>query len=258
LGKPCQLNYYAQIAVDDAHHVITGANADFADQRDSECVEKIVGQTIENLEQNGLSIDQLLADTNYSSGSAFRYIEEKNIDAYIPNHGGYKEQREGFIYNRNLDQYECTTGNRAILPFIKIDTGHPGRTRKIYRSSSKSCKNCPLKNACIGKLNYKKITDSTDKPLYDRMHQKMQTPLGKKMSRIRGRTVEPVLGTLINFLNMKRANARGIAQANKQVIMATLSYNLKKYLKFIAPKSKWCVIALPTDKHIKNPFIRID
>jgi transposase len=245
-GKPCQLNYYAQIAVDDAHHVITGANADFADQRDSQCLERIVNQTIENLEQNGLSIDQLLADTNYSSGSVFRYMEEKNIDGYIPNHGGYKEEREGFIYNKDLDQYECVRGNRAIIPFIKIDKGHPGRTKKIYRSSNKSCKNCPLRDACIGKLNYKKITDSTDKPLYDRMQQKMQTPLGKKMSKIRGKTVEPVFGTLINFLNMKRANARGIAQANKQVIMATLSYNLKKYLKFITQKNKWCVVALNT------------
>jgi hypothetical protein len=39
-GKACHLNYYGQIAVDDAHHVITGANADFADQRDSQCLKK--------------------------------------------------------------------------------------------------------------------------------------------------------------------------------------------------------------------------
>jgi transposase len=35
-GKPRLLNYFGQISVDDAHHVITGACADFADQRDSQ------------------------------------------------------------------------------------------------------------------------------------------------------------------------------------------------------------------------------
>jgi Transposase DDE domain len=64
------------------------------------------------------------------------------------------------------------------------------------------------------------------------MHQKMQTAKAKQMSRIRSRTVEPVLGTLINFLNMKRVNTRGIKQANKHVLMAALCYNLKKLLKF--------------------------
>jgi hypothetical protein len=48
-----------------------------------------------------------------------------------------------------------------------------------------------------------------------------------QMGRIRSKTVEPVLGTLINFMNMKRVNTRGICQANKHVIMAALAYNLK-------------------------------
>ncbi|WP_225554732.1 transposase [Sphingobacterium bovistauri] len=52
------------------------------------------------------------------------------------------------------------------------------------------------------------------------------------MVKRRSSTVEPVLGTLINHHNMKRINSRGLAQANKHVLMAALCYNLKKYLKF--------------------------
>ena len=44
-GKARQLNYFGQIAVDDAHHVITGACSDFADKRDSQCLEQIVELT---------------------------------------------------------------------------------------------------------------------------------------------------------------------------------------------------------------------
>jgi hypothetical protein len=36
---------------------------------------------------------------------------------------------------------------------------------------------------------------------------------------------------------MRRVNTRGIEQANKHVIMAALTYNLKKYLKFITRKA---------------------
>ncbi|MEM0544090.1 transposase, partial [Flavobacterium sp. j3] len=87
---------------------------------------------------------------------------------------------------------------------------------------------------------FKKIDDSIHKEHYDRMHQKLtQNPhYAKKMVRVRSKTVEPVIGTLVNFTNMKRVNTRGIKNANKHVLMAALTYNLKKYLKFITKKTK--------------------
>jgi len=45
------------------------------------------------------------------------------------------------------------------------------------------------------------------------------------------------LDTLINFFNMKKINNRGMTQANKHVLMAALTYNLKKYLKFTRLKT---------------------
>src|SRR5580658_6611289 len=150
-GKPCQLNYYGQIAVDDAHHVITGAGADFADKSDSQCLEKIATQTIENLRQNNITPEQLLADSGYSSGEALRYLEKNDIDAYIPSFGAYKSHREGFIYNKELNQYECTRGNRAVLSFKNIAAGHPGHSKKIYCSTKEACKDCSLRDGCLGK-----------------------------------------------------------------------------------------------------------
>ena len=56
------------------------------------------------------------------------------------------------------------------------------------------------------------------------------------MMKLRSITVEPVLGTLVNYLGMKKVNTIGINQANKCVLMAALAYNLKKLLKHKAPK----------------------
>lgn len=242
-GKARQLNYFGQIAVDDAHHVITGACSDFADKRDSQCLEKIVELTEKNLNENGIELEELLADGGYSSGEALAYLHKKNIDAYIPNFGQYKPEREGFIFNKELNQYECIKegSNKAILLFKGEKTDSKGYTKLTYRSSESDCKTCPLREQCCGKsTKYKKIDNSIHKEHYDRMHLKLtQNPYyAKKMVRVRSKTVEPVIGTLVNFTNMKRVNTRGIKQANKHVLMAALTYNLKKYLKFITKKTK--------------------
>jgi hypothetical protein len=103
---------------------------------------------------------------------------------------------------------------------------------RVYRSSSKDCGPCPLRSVCIGKSDFKKLDDSVDKPLYDRMHARLQTRKAKRMKKLRSSTVEPVLGTLVNYLNMRRVNTRGIQQANKCILMAAIAYNLKKLMKW--------------------------
>jgi transposase len=240
-GKARQLNYAGQIAVDDAHHVITGACASSAGNKDSQNLAEILAQSIQNLADNHIKIQQIAADAGYSSGEAIAFCEQNNIDAYIPNHGQYKPERDGFIFNAILNQYECTKqgGNKAILSYKGIRTDSKGYEKKTYRSSETTCSQCPLRKLCCGqKTKFKKIDDSIDKPYYDRMHRKLKSKPAytKKISRIRSRTVEPVLGTLINYLNLRRLNTRGMASANKHVIMSALAYNLKKYLKFNVKK----------------------
>lgn len=248
-GKARQLNYSGQLSVDDAHHVITGACASTAGSKDSSILHEIVEQTRENFKGNNLIIDQLIADAGYSSGEALKYLNSQNIDAYIPNFGQYKPERGGFYYNKEKDQYECKQqgGNNALLPMKKQHTDSKGYEKKTYRSSETVCKNCPLRESCIGgKTNFKKIDDSIHKPLYDAMHQKLNRnkDYTRRLIKRRSSTVEPVLGTLINHHNMKRLNARGMAAANKHVLMAALSYNLKKYMRFITRKRKTNATAL--------------
>lgn len=205
----------------------------------SQCLPAILSQAIYNLKENDIIIEQIAADTAYSSGESLQFLEQRNIDAYIPNFGQYRHHREGFIYNKEQDQYRCQRGHKAILPFKNTSTDSKGYTKKIYRSSETVCKHCPLRMECCGKTTkFKKIDDSIYKPLYDKMHEKLHRNMAytKRISRIRSSTVEPVLGTLINFVNMKRVNTRGLHNANKHVLMSALTYNLKKYIKFVTKK----------------------
>jgi transposase len=228
-GKPRQFNYLSQISVDTAHHVITHIHADYADKKDSQCLPKVIEGLQHNLTSEGLRVEELLADTGYSSGEALKELERNYITAYIPNFGQYKSHREGFTYHGAGDYYECPTGSRLTFKKIKNNNGYH---QKEYRSSRKDCGPCPLRSTCIGKSPEKKITDTFDKPYYDKMHERLKTPYARQLKKLRHSTVEPVLGTLINFLAMKRVNTRGIKLANKCMLMAAVAYNLKKMMKF--------------------------
>ena len=58
------------------------------------------------------------------------------------------------------------------------------------------------------------------------------------MRRLRSSTVEPVIGTLVNFTAMGKVYTKGIKLANKCVIMSAVAYNLKKLLRASTTKVK--------------------
>ena len=243
-GKPRQLNYSMQTSVDISSHLITNVEAHLADRRDSECLPQVLVNTIDNLAQQGLNVEEVAADTGYSSGKALQACAAQNITAYIPNFGQYKAIRDGFTYNGHQDHYTCERG--VLLPYKKTYQDKKGYYKKQYRSSAKHCGNCPLRKSCIGtRADYKKIETTTDKPLYDQMHERLGTPYAKKMKKLRSSTVEPVLGTLINFMAVRRIWTRGLKNANKFMIGAAAAYNLKKWLNYNDRKLKAALMALP-------------
>jgi len=118
-----------------------------------------------------------------------------------------------------------------------------------YFSLQSDCKNCPIRKSCISdKAKTKKIQHSIYKPELERAKARQQSTKGKVMKRKRSSTVEPVWGTLINFMGMKRMNARGLAAANKMLLLATACYNLKKWLKLTAPKTNIKTMAIAKTK----------
>jgi transposase len=241
-GKPTQMNYLGQVSVDTAHHVITNIEAHHADKRDSECLEEVLDHTKDNLSSFDIKVEEIVADTNYSSSDALKAINKQDVIGYVPNFGGYKNEREGFVYCKEGDYYQCQQG--AKLLFKGIRTSPDRGAMKQYRASAKDCRNCLLKTQCLKKSSYKTLADSVDKGLYDEMHKRMISWYAYQMIRLRSSTVEPVIGTLVNVLAMKRVNSRGIDQANKHMIGAAIAYNLKKWIKWQVKSPSIASVAL--------------
>jgi transposase len=228
-GKPLALNHRGVISVDAKSHVICGATVDYADKRDSDTIENITSQTMANLHENGLSVEEVLADTNYSSGRAYKYLEGKGITAFIPVCGSYKSHRDGFSYDSETDCYICDRGVKlAFKGITRLESRKT--TGRAYCSSAKDCRNCPSREQCCKNKNYKRIDHSSDKPYYDEAYDRIHSVLGRRKMRLRSATVEPVLGTLLNFRRMRKVYTIGQELARKQFLMAAAAYNLKKLM----------------------------
>ena len=231
-GKARKLNYTSQLSVDSSHHVITHIGAYHADKKDNQDLEDVVKKTKRRLWQEGLIIENLFADTGYSSGENYAFLEHHDITGYIPPHGTYKGGPENFIYVKEHDHYICPQGE--IVPFKKVFLDYRTKTKKKeYRTSSKQCKGCPLAMSCLGKTaKEKKFSVTYYRDEYERTKARLNTNLGKRSKAIRQSRVEPVFGTLTQFLGMRKINVRGLSGANKCMLMAATAYNLKKLLKF--------------------------
>lgn len=228
-GKARKLNFLSQMAVDTAHHVITHIHADFADKKDNQCLETIVRQLKNRLGDHGMIWQNIAADAGYSSGENYAFLERTGITSYIPPHGTYKGGPDNFIYHRQQDYWECPQGKKVTFRKTKYEK----ETKKNYYYTRRSdCKNCPIKLDCIGKSYEKKISITYYKEEYDRAIARVNSKMGKIMKAKRQSTVEPVFGSLINHLGIRKMNTIGIRQANKNMLMAAVAYNLKKYLNY--------------------------
>ena len=233
-GKATALNFLGQVSVDTASHMITHIQAFTADKRDCQCLPEVLKNVIENLKENELGIDEVVADRGFSSGEALKSLEENNIIGYIPNMPQFIYQRTGFTYHSEGDYYSCPNNNKLTYrgTYKEVNT-----FKKHYRANKKDCNICPFKSECsVYTPKEALITETIDRPYYVRMHLRMQSRKAKRLMKVRQSTVEPVIGTLVNYLGMKRVNTKGLIQANKCLTMAAVAYNLKKLLNHICKR----------------------
>lgn len=131
-GKARALNYLCSLAVDTAHGVISHVQADFADSRDSLHLPALVKRLQARLTSHELSLRDLVADTGYSNGFNYAFLEQRGIMPWIPTFGAYKPEVDGFTYQTQTDEYRCRAGKP--LPFRRYRATADGTWMKHYRA----------------------------------------------------------------------------------------------------------------------------
>jgi hypothetical protein len=235
-GKARKLNYQSQLSVDTAHHVITDIQAYHADKKDNQYLQDITERLRTRLHQQGLIWRNCLADTGYSSGENYAFLETQGLESYIPPHGTYKGGPEGFTYHQESDCWICP--QHKAIPFTKVFYEGENNKKKEYRASKYVCIDCPIRTECLKKSQEKRITITYYKEEYERNNSRVNSKRGRYMKSKRQSTVEPVFGTLTQFMGLRKINTIGLQQANKVMHLSAMAYNIKKYLKFIFKMAK--------------------
>ncbi len=101
----------------------------------------ITRQLQDRLRDNELRMTDLLADTGYSNGSNYSFLEQKGITGWVPVFGMYKPVVSDFIYNQETDEYTCPAGKP--LPFKGFDHTDDGRLLKKYWPRTKRLQGLP-------------------------------------------------------------------------------------------------------------------
>lgn len=229
-GKARKLNYTSQMAVDISHHVITDIGADFADKKDNQSLQDITTRVRRRLKENGLIWRNFIADTGYSSGENYAFLESEGLVSYIPPHGTYKGGPEDLIFLKEENGWVCQEGQ--LLTFRGTKLNPKGIKENHYATSRRDCKDCPIAKQCKGKNTERRIRVTYYREEYERAIKRIKSKRGKRMKGIRQSTVEPVFGTLTQFMGLRKINTRGISNANKVMLLAGAAYNLKKLLKY--------------------------
>ncbi len=224
------VGYNVQTAVDTQHHLIVThevTNA-FSDRRQ---LAKMASKAKAELEVDNL---QVLADRGYYNSEEIRACEQNGIEALVPkpltsnNKAKGQFDRREFIYQAEVDEYECPAGQRLTRRTRTSDKG-----LVIYRYWSSECQACPLKSRCTtGKERRVSRWEHED------VLERAQAQLDRRSDamKVRRETVEHPFGTIKSWMGSTHFLTKTLDRVSTEMSLHVLAYNMKRAMRLLGPQ----------------------
>ncbi len=224
------VGYNGQIAVDDQAKLIVAVDL-VQDGNDSQQLAPMMTQAQEATGSKDLVG---LADTGYANGEQLKACEEKGMEMYVPlpkwdSHKGLKGRfgSNDFQFDKTSDSYLCPAGQK-LAHHGRIWQKN-GKRYLTYRSSTKVCGACSLKEHCLPPSEtYRRLRRWEHEAVMDRHRQRMAS--GEGVMRQRGSLVEHPFGTLKCWAGINYFLMRGLAKCRAELNLMTMCYNFKRVL----------------------------
>ena len=195
-------------------------------------------ELIEKTESAGMQIENIVADTAYSSKSNLELAKSKNIKLAAPLNpvvNGNGQHKLNFEYNKDADLYVCPAGHMALFKTRRnrlSDKKHRN-AQFIYYFDVDKCKVCPLRDGCYkpgAKSKTYHVTIKTDEQIEQLEFQESDTfkELQRKRYKIEAKNSE-----LKNTLGYDRALSYGLSCMEMQGALTIFAANVKRFLKLM-------------------------
>ncbi len=212
-------SYNAQFSVDAKHQIII-ANDICQEQSD---FRQLIPQ-IANIEENiGPLVPgtKIAADCGYGSGDNYHFLEEKELDGYIPNKAQAQKAKAGKQTIFREDYEYDWEKDEIIRDGIRLPYHH------FY--IRKDCGKKVLVYQKKGAIKRKQVPEHFRSRL--RMKAKMETPEAKELYSRRRSAVEPPIGNIKHNLGFQEFLTRGINSVKTELNLVSIAHNLQKIWK---------------------------
>jgi len=233
-GKGAILGYSVHISTDSKEKIITNVDTDPADVRGNE---KMIALIDEQIDNHSFKINEVSADSEYSSGKVREELEKRSIDAYIPlrdigdRRGSDMFRYKDFKYDKERDYVVCPTGK--TLHFMR-QRQYRRRAARVYRSYKKDCKKCSFLTKCTtSKHLYRTFDISNYYDVMERAELRNKTQRYKEAARLRIIGTEPKFAEAKRYHGLHRFRYRGIEQVSIQSILTAICINIKRLAKVV-------------------------
>jgi transposase len=233
--------YSPQIAVDSEYKIIIANNVSHApDDRDElipmiEEVEKNVGKLSEDTEVS--------ADNGYFSGPNLKYLEDKELNGFIPNSKQAQRMKgktvtndpfgkECFEYDEKNDVFICPNKEILIFRHEYYNKDIKKKTRVYY---TENCGDCPYKQQCLKESSkpYRRIKADDFEGFKRRMAKKMKSEKAKEKLKLRMKIVEHPFGDIKYNMGLIEFLTRGDEKVSIEFNLACVAHNIKRIMSFI-------------------------
>ena len=185
----------------------------------------------------GFNIKEVGIDSGYDTIDIKKYLHDNNIYGVIAYRRYGKAEttvrKNRFKYIKESDCYVCPeTG--AILEY----TGRIDRNGYKYYSSKENCENCPEKEGCCNKKEYRSITRHICEELNEEMREKRVTARGKELYRQRKEKIERSFADSKQNHGYRYAMYKGIEKNQNYTWLICAAQNMKNIAQKLT--KVWC------------------
>ena len=185
----------------------------------------------------GFNIKEVGIDSGYDTIDIKKYLHDNNIYGVIAYRRYGKAEttvrKNRFKYIKESDCYVCPeTG--AILEY----TGRIDRNGYKYYSSKENCENCPEKEGCCNKKEYRSITRHICEELNEEMRERRLSERGKELYKQRKEKIERSFADSKQNHGYRYAMYKGIEKNQNYTWLICAAQNMKNIAQKLT--KVWC------------------
>lgn len=193
--------------------------------------------------------DTVIADSGYGSEQNYKYLDNKDIEAYVKYNYFHKEQKRNYkknpflpanlYYNETEDYIVCPMGQH--LEFIgvgnrKSELGYEYRV-SIYQAVN--CQGCPMRSQCFKGKNNRRIELNHQLIKYRKQaKEKLLSEQGLYHRSMRPIEPEAVFGQIKFNNKFNRFTMRGLDKVEIEFGLVAISHNLRKIAQIMSKNLK--------------------